>query len=129
VARRRGTSSTWAGEDGGLFVLGDGVTVTFDWEAGEVYPDARAARRAWPAVRRRTWEHETRETVFPPASAAYDGLTSRVDRRGFNGCTVKELGGAALVDLAGVARFLGDLRRERIAGKAAGLRVQLAVEP
>lgn len=108
MARRRDQSfgGRWlAGEDGALFVTTDGVSALFDWHADEVYPTRDLAAAAWERVRARTWAHEQREYVFPPAGAVYDGLISRTEAAGPRGDVLR----AVEADLA----VLEEFRRRR----------------
>lgn len=106
--RDRTLGGRWiAGELGDLFVETDGVRPLWDTQATEVFPDAEVAAAAWERARVRTWRHEDREWVWPPAGAIYDGLVSRTER--CVSASRERLSAAVEADLADLASF----RRER----------------
>lgn len=96
-----------AGEDGALFLTTDGVSGIFDWHEDEVFASPELAAAAWERVRVRTWNHEFREEVFPPAGAVYDGLASRTEACGYTPPKERVLE-AVEADLAAVEAFRVD---------------------
>jgi hypothetical protein len=97
-----------AGEDGALFLDGDGVSPMLDGD--DVYDNVFLARGAWQLVRADTWRHPWREEMWPPEGAiVYDGITADARRYrpglGPHDGWLEKVRAAVEADIASVERF------------------------